>query len=157
MASYVVMEPPVRDGAEKAILIRDGFHFLAFVFPVFWLLFHRLWLEALGVLAAALALGAASSYLGYDPLAIIASLALGIFIGLEGAALKTHALSRRGWRHWGVVEAETRDDAEIRYLALNEVVAQVEPVLASVAVKPVRGSPAGAVPALGMLGYPGRG
>ena len=36
MASFVVMEPPVRDPAEKAVLVRDGFHFFGFLVPFVW-------------------------------------------------------------------------------------------------------------------------
>lgn len=156
MASYVVMEPPVRDGAERAVLVRDGFHFLAFVFPVFWLLFHRLWLEALAVFAVGLAIGAVASYLDYDWLALVAGLAVAIFIGLEGPALKVAALLRRGWREWGVVEADNSGDAEVRYLEAKDFNGQDDTVPALQTNRPARAA-ATAVPALGMLGYPGRG
>ena len=35
MASYVVMEPPAGEvGTGMAVLVRDGFHFLAFILPL---------------------------------------------------------------------------------------------------------------------------
>jgi hypothetical protein len=158
MASYVVMEPPVRDGAEKALLVRDGFHFLALIFPVFWLLFHRLWIEALGVFVIAIAVGAAGSYLGYDVLAAAGSLALGLLVALEGPAMKVGALSRRGWREWGIVEAESFEDAETRYMAEAVMHEEQFSAAAPQTIQPYRAAattPTG--PALGMLGYPGRG
>ena len=56
MASYVVMEPPGasrNDAAAGAVLVRDGFSFLAFLLPPLWLLWHRLWIEAALVFALA--------------------------------------------------------------------------------------------------------
>lgn len=49
MASYVVLAPP--EGDEHAVIIRDGFSFLALILTVFWLLWHRLLFAALMVLA----------------------------------------------------------------------------------------------------------
>ena len=42
MASYVVMEPPGRAGNGDAVLVRDGFSWLAFFFSPLWLLWHWL-------------------------------------------------------------------------------------------------------------------
>lgn len=122
MASFVVMEPPsgVRDG--QAVLVRDGFHFLAFLAPPLWLFWHRLWIEGAAALALLAALGAFGSapQLAGDTVANAApylSLLVSIYFGLEGAALRVRALDRRGWRPWGVVEADDIADAETRYLS----------------------------------------
>ena len=156
MASYVVMEPS-RGGEERAVLVRDGFHFLAFLLPAVWLLFHRLWLEAVLAIAAAMLLGSLAALAGFGPASSFLSLLVSLYVGLEGAALKVAALRRRGWREWGVVEAENARDAEIRYLDgfLDDGDAAGLPpaALAARPVSPGRPSPA---PALGMLGYPGR-
>ena len=48
MASWIVMQPPAaraRGGAD-ATFVRDGFSLLAFLVPPLWLLWHRLWIEA---------------------------------------------------------------------------------------------------------------
>ena len=48
MASYVFLTPPGRaPGDEKTVVLRDGFSFLAYLFPPVWFLLHRLWFEAL--------------------------------------------------------------------------------------------------------------
>ena len=159
MASYVVMEPPGRAGAERAVLVRDGFHVLAFVLPVVWLLFHRLWLEALAVLAIGMAIGGLGSWLGFNSVAGFGSLMLGVLVGLEGAALKVAALRRRGWREWGVVEADDADDAETRYLAeaVSEDDGEPPAGIVAPARPPHRAAASHSGPALGMLFYPGRG
>jgi hypothetical protein len=154
MASYVVMEPPGRDG--EAMLVRDGFHFFAFLIPFGWLLWHRLWFEGLIALGAALALSMLGSVVGFTTAAPLLSVLVGIYVGLEGTTLKVNAFARRGWREWGVVEADNAEDAEIRYLSAAY---GDEPTDELWLAPPLR--PSGrAVPnsglALGMLTYPGR-
>ena len=162
MASFVVMEPP-EDGQERTVLIRDGFHFFAFLVPFIWLLVHRLWIEAGLALAAALAIGALGSLTGFGAVAPVLSLLVGIYVGLEGAALRVAALQRRGWREWGIVEADNPRDAEIRYVTgLAAEGSEDAPVAADATQpqlpfgRPVNHQPRASGPALGMLGYPGR-
>ena len=158
MASFVVMEPPVR-GERDAVIVRDGFHVFAFLIPFVWLLVHRLWIEALIAAVVALGLGFAGSYAGFTAAPAL-SLLVSLYVGLEGASLKLAALRRRGWREWGVVEADNRTDAETRYIAEAYADQAVDehpappPVLASASqprqTVPVTG------PALGLFSYPGR-
>jgi hypothetical protein len=160
MASFVVMEPPGRAAEEKAVIVRDGFHILAFLLPAIWLLVHRLWLETLVVVLAGFVIGLLGAWWGSGT-ASLASLMLALFVGLEGSALRLAALRRRGWREWGVVEAGDARDAEIRYLA-DIGPGHVVRDTASDAVPPApvmtaqRATPTRSGPALGMLGYPGR-
>ncbi len=158
MAIYVVMEPPAADAveaAERAILIRDGFAFLAFLVPPLWLLWHRLWIEAALAFAVGVGLTALGETAGLGFMSAALSLLVSIYVGLEGPALRINALRRRGWRDRGVVEAANAREAEIRYLAgeeaPEEVVVEVPPPLA-----PTVPRPASTGPVLGLLGYPGR-
>ncbi len=152
MASYVILEPPRTEArGERFLVVRDGFRFLAFLVPFFWLLWFRMWIEAALVLAAVLLLGALGELTGLDRLVTVVSLLLGLFFGLEGANLRIAMLRRRGWREWGVVEAPNRDEAEIRYLTEadgDDVAARSVPPAAA----PARPKPGG--PALGLFGYP---
>lgn len=118
MASYVVMQPEGYAGAdtEAAAFVRDGFAYIAFFVPLLWLLWHRLWIEAALALAATLALAALGNIGGFGMAAPLLSLLVSIYAGLEGAALRIAALRRRGWRELGVVVADSRDDAEMRWL-----------------------------------------
>ena len=158
MAIYVVMEPPAAnavEAAERAVLIRDGFAFLAFLVPPLWLLWHRLWIEAALAFAAGVGLTALGETAGLGLLGAALSLLVSIYVGLEGPALRINALRRRGWRDRGVVEAANAREAEIRYLAGRE-----EPEEMAVEVPPLAPTcaprPASTGPALGLLGYPGR-
>lgn len=158
MASFVVMERasgarPAPDGASSEMLmVRDGFHVLAFLLPVVWMLWHRLWIEALVAAAVTLGLGALVNYAGAGAAGAWASLLVSLFIGLEAPSARLAALRRRGWRDWGVVEAADAGEAETRYLAeaVREVGgdASFQP-----SARPV--SPARPSSALGLFAYPG--
>ncbi len=163
MASYVVMEPPRGAGdagRERAVLVRDGFHVLAFVLPALWLLWHRLWIEAVVVVAVSMALSGAGSVAGLGRAGPALAFLVALYAGLEGSALRLAALRRRGWCEWGVVEADNAADAEIRYL--HDALAG-EGDAAEPAARPVAASAAPAAapfgrggPALGLFAYPGK-
>jgi hypothetical protein len=117
MASWIVMERAGggRAGnATDAAFVRDGFSFLAFLVPPLWLLAHRLWIEAVLVIAALVLAVAVTQLSGFTAAALL-WLLVALFVGLEGNALRIAALRRRGWREWGVVEACNLDDADTHY------------------------------------------
>lgn len=112
MTTYLVLARP---GAaipdEGSVVIADRFAPLAFIAPVIWLLFNRLWLEAV---AALLLLSGATMVAGTagQPLAGIAlSLAVSVITALEGRNWRSAALQRRGWRLADVVEADHPETA----------------------------------------------
>lgn len=112
MTAYLVLASP---GAcapdERSAVIADRFAPLAFVAPVVWLLFNRMWLEAV---AAGLVLAAATmlSGIGGQPsVGIALSLALSLITALEGRNWRVAALQRRGWRLVEVVETHDPDTA----------------------------------------------
>jgi hypothetical protein len=159
MAIYVVMEPPAAnatEAAERAVLVRDGFSFLAFLVPPLWLLWHRLWVEAALAFAASGALTALGETAGLGLAGAALSLLVSIYVGLEGPALRINALRRRGWHDWGVVEASDAGEAEIRYLAGEETEEVPEAPQPAPVARPVLGHSVQTGPALGLLGYPGR-
>ena len=154
MAVYVVMEPPKRG---DAVLVRDGFHLFGFLTPPIWLLWHRLWIEAIVAFAVAMVLAAVGEVAGLGFAGTLLSLLVSVYVGIEGAALRIAALRRRGWREWGVVEASDLGDAEIHYLAREPAATPAQEVprtLAAPVATPVR--VASSTPALGLLGYTGR-
>jgi hypothetical protein len=116
MAVYVVMEPPGRGHhAAEASFVRDGFSWLGFIVPPLWLVWHRLWIVA-GLAFVAIALFAvlgAAFHLTLLGAALIFLVML--YTGLEGQALRIAAMAGRGWRQWGVVIADSLDDADARY------------------------------------------
>lgn len=160
MAIYVVMQPPEgRDVVEDAVLVRDGFHLLAFLFPFLWLFFYRLWLEGLAVLLLAILIGLASSTLFDSNAGAVLSILVSIYVALEASAMRVAALRRRGWKEWGTVEADTPADAELRYLA--EIAGDEEESTpppkpwGSTGTAQGRAESGADTTALGMLGYSG--
>ncbi len=160
MSTYVVMEPPLkrRDPvSDKAVFVRDGFAFLAFLVPPLWLLWHRLWIEAAFAFAAVLALAGLGEVAGFGVTGSLLSLLVSIYVGLEGPALRLAALRRRGWHQWGAIEADSVPDAEIRYLTeaagadFGDSEEIIKPVM--VASSQPFGRPA---QSLGLVQYPGK-
>lgn len=157
MASFVVLEPSGDRPAADIAFVRDGFAWLGLLLPFFWLLWHRLWIEALLFLAASIGLALLVEFAGLGAVAPFLSLILALYVGVEGATLRVWAATRRGWREWGVVEADTLEDAEARYFAERGDAAEPERIVQraepSRTVRPgVSGEPA-----LGLLDYPARG
>src|SRR5690606_28370124 len=141
----------------RALLVRDGFHFFAFLLPVVWLLFHRLWIEAAAAFVIALGIGAFGTYPGIGTASSVLGFLAAMLLGMEAASLKLAALRRRGWREWGVVEAANADEAELRFVTCVASDETERPEAASTAV-PAHARPRlPSGPALGMLGYPARG
>ncbi|MGE0501202.1 MAG: DUF2628 domain-containing protein [Rhizobiaceae bacterium] len=160
MATYVVMERGGlgRDRTSDAMFVRDGFHVLAFLIPVAWLLWHRLWIEAALVLAVQILLAMGSELAGVPLAGAVASFVVSIWSGLEGPALRIAALRRRGWTERTAVEAQSLDEAELRYLLVDGD-GDVEAAEIATPRHPQRVPAAAALPvgpALGLMAYPDR-
>ena len=117
MAIFSVFEPPVTGNMRlaKAVVIKDGFSLIAFIAPLIWFLWHRMWLEALGVLVISAVLGGLSMIPGLEVVPALGIL-VAFFIGMEARNLRINALLRSGWKEWGVVVAASQDEAELRYM-----------------------------------------
>ena len=93
-------------------LMREGFAWLALVFPGLWLLFHGAWLAALLVIALPLPL------LWFAPWASpVVSLALGVLVAFEGRDWLIERAERRGWRRVGTLTG-SRGEAEAKLAVL---------------------------------------
>jgi hypothetical protein len=116
MASFYVLTPPGMTNPEKQTLfIRDGFSWLAFLFPAPWLLVRRLWLIAgLSVVLYLLSIVAAE-YWGLDGLPVAYALILSLWTGLEGGHVRAHWLTRKGWDLKATIAAADIETAEEIY------------------------------------------
>ncbi|OYW10772.1 MAG: hypothetical protein B7Z53_00105 [Rhodospirillales bacterium 12-71-4] len=112
-------EPPPPSGgpegwpepkARPPVLVREGFALAAFLLGVLWLLWHRLWWEALGFLALTLAI----ALLLPDPLDGTALLALHLLAGFEARDRLRARLARQGRPLAGVVAAPDEEIAWFR-------------------------------------------
>ena len=116
MATYIVLS--AKTGPDKdaeAIFVRDGFSFLAAVFPLFWFMWHRMWLWALFVFAVLIAGGAGASSPVAGTLGGCVVLAISLLSGFEGRHLHVAHLSKSGFSVKSVLEAPDLETAEIAY------------------------------------------
>jgi hypothetical protein len=155
MASYVVFETP--GGRNSPVLVRDSFRWPAFLLPLLWFLWHRLWIEAFAVLAVTVGIVAVAETSGLTAVLAALVLLLSLALGFEAPALRMAALRRRGWKEKSVVDAENREEAEIRCLSGMEE--ESEPASPPPEARPARdmrpGTPGVGRPGLGLLDYPG--
>jgi hypothetical protein len=151
MASYVVMEPASDRRGEAAVFIRDAFAPVAVILPFVWLLWNRLWFEAALTLFATLILTGAAAWSGLPQFVGIGSILLGLYVALEGGALKIAAARRRGFEDGAVVNAGSITEAEERYY-LSRAPEIIPPTPVSRALPMTRPS---SVPSAGLFALPG--
>jgi hypothetical protein len=115
------------------MLVPEGFAWLAFLFGLPWLLWHRLWLEAaiyVGGLAMLVLLLPATAL-------VPASLALQVLLGAHAQDLRRMALARRGYAEAHVVVAGDADRALARVLEARPELAHMPvPEVARAGVQP---------------------
>ena len=118
MTAFAVYEPPreapgLLERADNLAFVKDGFSWPALFVPLLWLIYHRMWIELVVLLAVSLGLQWA---FGTDPqgqtLAAWASLAVGVLFAFEANDLRSSALERRGYRLAGVASGRDRTEAE---------------------------------------------
>ncbi len=121
MRVYTV-HAPLADGlrarvpSDRFVFVRDGFHVWALVGGVFWLLYHRLWLSALGYLVIVIGVSVALALLHVDSDATFwVFLLLALLMGFEASSLRRWTLSRRKWRQLDVIVASDEQAAERRF------------------------------------------
>ena len=118
MRIYTVWDPPegmrADDPRVRTRFVREGFAWLALLCPVLWLLFHRMWLVLVLYLVVAVGAESISSGLVGAP-AGLAAFAVTLVFAFEARGLYAWTLSRKGWRHRGVVTGMRLEDAERRW------------------------------------------
>lgn len=156
MAVYVVMEPPGCGHDADTIFVRDGFAWLGFLLPPLWLLWHRLWIEAVLAFVAISLLSAVGESFGVMLAGSLLTFLVMLYVGLEGQALRVSALARRGWRQWGVVVADDFQDADARY-AVEAGAAEQEPLREPrLRPEPALARAAQPGPAIGLVPFSGK-
>ena len=100
------------------LLVKEGFSWPAFFFSALWALWHRMWLTAVLLAAAAAAVGALAENLRLHSVAETAlSLGVMLFVGFGANDWLRRSLWRRGYAEGPIVVAPDRDSAEWRLLA----------------------------------------
>lgn len=157
MATYVVMEAPADRDGERTHFIRSGFTVLAFVLPLVWLVWRRLWVEAAIVLALTLilSLAARQGWIAEAGIAIT-SLLVSLYVGLEATTMRIAGLARRGWEEAGLVQADDVAEAEIRWFTDSAGTPAVESA-SPAPVSPLKPAMSGRAPEpfMGLFDYSG--
>lgn len=91
----------------RTVMVREGFSWLAALFPLIWFLAKRLWLVAALYFSLATLIGFVL------PAAVSpwAMMALQILSGFEARNLQRWSLERQGFRLMGVVQGQNEDGA----------------------------------------------
>lgn len=117
MKLFTVLEPP--DGKpERVAFIREGFAWAALAFTVFWALWHRMWMVAALLFAISSTLTIATNIELLGPgLAAILHFAVALLFAFEARDLQVKSLERVGFRRAGLIQASTKESAELAYFA----------------------------------------
>lgn len=121
MTVYTVHEPAVTGldrlrRAERIAFVKEGFAWLALLFPLLWLIYHRMWIELLILIGAALAVSVGLKWLGVgDALIGWVTFALALIFAFEANELRRWRLDRSGYRLVGAATGKTSDAAELSF------------------------------------------
>lgn len=119
-----------RAGENRYSLLRDGFAFWALLFPLPWLFVQRLWLEAGLLLGAYFALGAlaASGSLVWIAALYVFNTVAALWVALDGRHWMIEKQLARGGRLATIVEADNREEAELRFALTPRATAPAQTV-----------------------------
>ena len=120
MLLYTLHERPVARAEDRdVVLVKEGFCWPAFVLPLVWGLYRRLWLGVLVYLALVAAAAAVVGLGAVDRVTETAlALGLAILVGAEANDWRRRSLARRGYRPRGVVAGADLEMAEERFFKL---------------------------------------
>jgi hypothetical protein len=103
----VHQRPAMADKPAWTVMVREGFSWLAALFPLFWFLAKRLWLVAALYFSLATFMG----FVLPSSISPWAMMALQILTGFEARNLHRWSLERQGFRLMGVVQGRNEDGA----------------------------------------------
>jgi len=154
--TYTVHEPnptaeDIDERAARLVFVKEGFALWAFIAPIIWLPFNRMWLvlplfliAVAGVAAAVTVAGGNATVAGW------AMFLLNLIFGFEARNIRRAMLAARGYDVIGVVTGRDLEDAERRFLSewLPTVSASDGKPAAAARTAPQSGG--GSVPAVGV-------
>ena len=152
---YVMTAPAAGDPDRDTVFIRDGFSWPAFLLPLPWLLFRKLWLVAALAVALYLASIYAAESFRLDALPLAFSFVLSLWVALEGGEARMRRFERLGWRLDRVMSAESLSDAEAIYFADKAARVRSQPTEPLPALPAGRPVASGNIVPLGLIGPQG--
>lgn len=112
MTAYLVLASPGAETPdERSVVVADSFAPWAFIAPVIWLMFNRMWLEAVAAVLVLTVATLLAADAGLAVVGIAVSLALSLITALEGRNWRVSTLQRRGWRLVDLVESDDPETA----------------------------------------------
>ena len=117
MPLYTVHEPPRgtsrADRALRTAFVREGFSWGAFLVPVIWLVWRRMWLVLVAYLIVSFALGVfLNRWAPAEIVQLVIGFGLSLLFGFEANDLRRWSLRRRHWLDRGTVVGTDRATAE---------------------------------------------
>jgi hypothetical protein len=120
---YTIHEPAAAPAdpmarADATQFVKEGIAWWALVFPVLWLLYHRLWIVLAGFLGilVLIEVGAALAGLG-EAAAGWVTIVISLVFALEANNLRRWTLTRRGFVMAGSVSGHDLTECELRYFS----------------------------------------
>ena len=98
---------------DRAVFVKQGFSWPAFLFTFAWALWHRLWAAVAFIIVFLAAIGTILGGISATGLTLVVMLAAGCW----GSDLRNRALLARGYREDQLVHGQRLEDAELRYFA----------------------------------------
>ena len=120
MQTFMVYET---SNTEKSIkTIKDGFNWVAFVFPVPWALFNRMWFLALLLLITSGCMGLLLIKFGGDNVSILSAFTgMGSLIGWIANDYKEYVLINRGYKVGAILLANSAKEAIASYTPSDNI------------------------------------
>ena len=112
MTTYAIYAKPSDRNAQDAIFVPDAFSWGGFILTGFWVLWNRMWIAGIAVMAVLL-LGTVLP----PALQFLVNVAVSVFLGLHGNDLLGWSLARRGFSEIGLSAGSTSEEAELRFYA----------------------------------------
>lgn len=104
------------DPGRGVIFVKEGFCWPALLFPLVWVLYHRMWRIAGLYLLLSIGIGAMSGLLGAQhPAAMALALGFALIAAFEANRIRCLELERRGYQQVASVAADDLAKAEQRY------------------------------------------
>ena len=105
------------DQGQDFVLVKEGFSWPAFLFNIFWALWHRLWLAAIALFATPLVIVIVIKVIGLGPaVQIVLSVGWSVIVGMLANDVRRHYLHHDGFVEDGIAAGKAADDALCDYL-----------------------------------------
>ncbi len=117
MKIYTVYLKDNADPLEEAEYVSEGFAWKGFIFNFFWLIYHKLWIQAAVTLVIMIAIRELANVgvMGENA-AFLLNLGICAYIGFAGRDFLRRRLEHEGFNFADVVLAQSIDEAEYKFI-----------------------------------------